>query len=236
MLHLFFIRSVGGSDNCDPPPVDVSSKERTARLAQFAATELAFRIDAARRSHSSTEDRGGAGDMSDGVVTRCGRPRIDAAIAEVRGHVIMGTPKTHAVRTVALPGLLAPVLGEYLGTVNRSGLVFPDRDGGPLRVTNWNRRIFGPTANDAGLMPPNLRVHDLRHTAASLMIASGAGVRVVQHQLGHRTATMTLDRYAHLFPDDLDALSSALDEFKARSLADSLRTPGVAGDADAYLA
>jgi integrase len=58
----------------------------------------------------------------------------------------------------------------------------------------------------AGLLPPKLRVHDLRHTAASLMVASGAGVKLVQTQLGHRTATLTLDRYAHLFPDELDAL------------------------------
>jgi integrase len=57
-------------------------------------------------------------------------------------------------------------------------------------------------------VPPN-RVHDLRHTAASLQIASGAGVKLVQRHLAHLTATMTLDRYGHLFPDDLDALSSA---------------------------
>ena len=59
-------------------------------------------------------------------------------------------------------------------------------------------------------MPPKLRVHDLRHTAASLQIASGAGVKAVQRQLGRLTATMTLDLYTHLFPDELDALSSAL--------------------------
>ena len=75
-------------------------------------------------------------------------------------------------------------------------------------------------------MPPALRVHDLRHTAESLMIASGANVKVVQHQLGHSTATLTLDRYGHLFPDELDALSSALDDLKSRTPADVLRTVG----------
>jgi hypothetical protein len=50
--------------------------------------------------------------------------------------------------------------------------------------------------------------------------ASGAGVKVVQHQLGHRAATMTLDRSAHLFPDELDALSSAIDGLKARTPTD----------------
>jgi hypothetical protein len=49
------------------------------------------------------------------------------------------------------------------------------------------------------------------------MIASGAGVKIVQQQLGHASATLTLDRYAHLFPDELDALSSALDGLKADS-------------------
>lgn len=154
------------------------------------------------------------------------RIRITEAVAEVRGQIVMGTPKTHAARSITLPGFLAPVLGEYLGTVSRSGLAFPDGADGPIRVTNWNRRTFTPTATDLGLVPPKLRVHDLRHTAASLMIASGAGVKVVQQQLGHRTATLTLDRYAHLFPDELDALSGALDGLRAHPPADFLRTVG----------
>jgi hypothetical protein len=60
---------------------------------------------------------------------------------------------------------------------------------------------------------------------ASLMIVSGAGVKLVQQQLRQRTATLTLDRYAHLFPDELDALSGALDGLRIRTPADSLRTP-----------
>jgi integrase len=151
------------------------------------------------------------------------RVRITEAVAEVRGRIIIGTPKTHASRSV-VPGFLAPILGEYLATVRRSGLVFPDAAGGPLRVTNWNRRTFTPAATSVGLIPPKLRVHDLRHTAASLMIASGAGVKIVQQQLGHASATLTLDRFAHLFPDELDALSSALDGLRARTPADSSRT------------
>ncbi|MGZ4473755.1 MAG: tyrosine-type recombinase/integrase, partial [Nocardioidaceae bacterium] len=51
----------------------------------------------------------------------------------------------------------------------------------------------------------------LRHTAASLAIASGAHVKVVQRMLGHASAAMTLDVYAGLFGDDLDALAEALD-------------------------
>ena len=59
---------------------------------------------------------------------------------------------------------------------------------------------------------PFVTVHELRHTAASLMIASGANVKTVQSQLGHKTATMTLDLYGHLFPDDLDDVADKMDE------------------------
>jgi integrase len=68
--------------------------------------------------------------------------------------------------------------------------------------------------------------HDLRHTCASLAISAGANVKVVQKLLGHKTAVLTLDRYGHLFPDDLDAVADAFD-IAARSSADWLRT-GVA--------
>jgi integrase len=54
--------------------------------------------------------------------------------------------------------------------------------------------------------------HDLRHTAASLAISAGANVKAVQTMLGHKSAAMTLDTYADLFPDDLDAVASRLDE------------------------
>jgi hypothetical protein len=53
--------------------------------------------------------------------------------------------------------------------------------------------------------------HDLRHTAASLAIRSGANVKAVQRLLGHASAAMTLDVYAGLFPDDLGAVADSLD-------------------------
>jgi integrase len=51
----------------------------------------------------------------------------------------------------------------------------------------------------------------LRHTAASLAIAAGADVKVVQLMLGHKSAAMTLDIYGHLWPDRLDEVADALD-------------------------
>ncbi len=54
--------------------------------------------------------------------------------------------------------------------------------------------------------------HELRHTAASLAIASGATVKSVQRMLGHASATLTLDRYGHLFADGLDDVAARLDD------------------------
>jgi integrase len=64
-----------------------------------------------------------------------------------------------------------------------------------------------------------VRLHDLRHTCASLAISAGANVKVVQRLLGQKTAVLTLDRYGHLFPDDLDAVATAFDA-AAQSTAD----------------
>ena len=62
-----------------------------------------------------------------------------------------------------------------------------------------------------GRFSVRVTLHDLRHTAASLMVASGANVKVVQRQLGHASATMTLDTYSALFDADLDELGARLD-------------------------
>jgi hypothetical protein len=58
---------------------------------------------------------------------------------------------------------------------------------------------------------PGLHPHELRHTAASLAIASGADVKLVQRMLGHKSATMTLGQYGHLFDDRLNDVADRLD-------------------------
>lgn len=62
--------------------------------------------------------------------------------------------------------------------------------------------------------------HDLRHTAASLAISAGANVKVIQRMLGHKSAKVTLDTYAALFPDDLDNVVGALSRQRAEQLRD----------------
>lgn len=58
--------------------------------------------------------------------------------------------------------------------------------------------------------------HDLRHTAASLAVAAGADVTVVQKMLGHASAATALDVYADLFDDDLDTVSKAMGEARTK--------------------
>ena len=69
--------------------------------------------------------------------------------------------------------------------------------GGPLRESNWKRSVRWRAARVAAGVP-DVRVHDLRHTAASLWLAAGADPKVVQRVLGHATAAMTMDLYGHL--------------------------------------
>ncbi len=139
------------------------------------------------------------------------RIRVTEAVAEVGGRLEWGTPKTHESRTVLVPRFVI----EALPVVGSEDLVFTAPKGGPLRTTNFRRDVWKPACQTAG-MPEGLLVHDLRDTAASLMIASGASIKAVQRALGHASAKMTLDTYGSLFEDDLEDL---VDRLEARALA-----------------
>jgi integrase len=69
-------------------------------------------------------------------------------------------------------------------------------------------------------------VHDLRHTCASLLIREGASIKAVRHHLGHKSASITLDRYGHLFPEELDHLADRLDRLHAQAGVYPARTDG----------
>ena len=56
-----------------------------------------------------------------------------------------------------------------------------------------------------------LRLHDLRRTCASLAIAAGADVKVLQRMLGHASAALTLDRYGHVMPGQERSVADRLD-------------------------
>lgn len=97
--------------------------------------------------------------------------------------------------------------------------MFESPEGGYLRFDNFRNRFWSPAVKNAGLAP--LRPHDLRHTAAALMIAQGAHLLVVKERLGHSTITVTADRCGHLFPSLEAALTAKLDDtYRAARAAD----------------
>ena len=165
--------------------------------------------------------------------------RVAEAAPEVAGHLEWGGVKTHEARTIRLPRSVAEELGAYLAgrPHGRDDLVFTAPRGGPLRESKFVPDRFKPAIGAANralaqldpdgrpdLLPEGLRLYDLRHTAASLMIRQGASIKAVQEQLGHATATITLDAYGHLFPDELEALVGRLEDARADALASLART------------
>ena len=135
------------------------------------------------------------------------RVRVKASATEVAGRLEWGTPKTHQARTVIVPRFVIDRLGPK-GEPDE--LVFTAPKGGPLRRTNFRRDVWAPACRTAG-MPEGFLVHDLRDTAATLMISAGASIKAVQRALGHASAAMTLDTYGSLFEDDLEDLADRLE-------------------------
>jgi excisionase family DNA binding protein len=148
-----------------------------------------------------------------------GRCEVVESATEVAGELVWGTTKTYERRTVRLPRFLREQLAAYLADRPHApgDLVFTMPEGGPLREPKFAERYFKPAALAAGL-PAGLRVHDLRHTCASLLIREGASIKAVQHHLGHKSASITLDRHGHLFPEELDHLADRLDGSTRRLL------------------
>jgi integrase len=148
-----------------------------------------------------------------------GRIRVRRSVTYVRKvGLVEGPTKNHTARTVPVPMFIRRLLETEIADRDDDALVFPSaRSGGYLTLGQARYAFTKATAAVDGC--DGVRLHDLRHTCASLAISAGANVKVVQKLLGHKTAVLTLDRYGHLFADDLDAVADAFD-----SAADALRT------------
>lgn len=125
----------------------------------------------------------------------------------------VGTPKTHKNRSVPYPERLTPMIEKACAGKGPEGLLSGD---GVSHMRNSGAQgWFANAVKRAQAVDPSiprLTPHDLRHTAASLAISSGANVKAVQRMLGHASAAMTLDTYADLFDDDLDAVAARLND------------------------
>jgi integrase len=130
------------------------------------------------------------------------RPRRAAVFLE---------PKAHSRRTIPLPPSVIRDLAAHraaqaeramkLGAVydRDADLIFANEIGRPLDERNLLQRHFRPIVIAAKL-DPKLRLYDLRHVHASLLLAGGESVKVVSERLGHASAAMTLDVYSHVLP------------------------------------
>ncbi len=128
--------------------------------------------------------------------------RVQRAALNSKGHSFVDSLKNHHARTVPLTSRAAGVITTWTHNREATEWIFPSTVGTALQVGNWKRMVAWTTAKQT-VGRPTLRVHDLRHTAASIWLGAGADAKVVQRVLGHATATMTLDLYGHLIDTNL---------------------------------
>ena len=118
------------------------------------------------------------------------------------GALYVDTLKNNRSRTVPLVVDLVPIVDRWSAGKAADGWLFSAPGGGPLRESNWKRSVGWSTATAAAGLQ-GFRVHDLRHTAASVWLGAGADPKVVQRVLGHASASMTMDLYGHLVDANL---------------------------------
>jgi len=119
------------------------------------------------------------------------------------GQAVRTVTKGGTDRTVPLVADVADVVAPLLEGRAPDAPLFPNRAGQMRLLSNWKRSTHWDK-NSRGR-----RVHDLRHTAATLWLTSGVDAKTVQNWLGHSTAKLTLDTYAHWLGTDADAAAIA---------------------------
>lgn len=138
-----------------------------------------------------------------------GRLAIRQTLILVRNELAFSTPKTaKGRRSVALDPVTADALRTYRRTqleerlawgpaYQDNDLVFCREDGAPIHPQRFYER-FDQQVRAAGL--PRIRLHDLRHTHATLALQAGVHPKVVSERLGHSSVAITLDTYSHVVP------------------------------------
>jgi integrase len=146
---------------------------------------------------------------------------IDIKRSLVRGRI--STPKNGKSRRVDMSLQLQEALQEHMIESRKKGFarglgalpeyVFLNEAGNLIDKDNWRHRVFNKVLRKAGLR--KIRIHDLRHTYATLRISHGHSVEDVSNQLGHHSPKLTWDVYYHWIPGkrkhEVDALDDALD-------------------------
>ena len=146
-------------------------------------------------------------DLQRGVVN------VTESSPEVEGRKIPGDTKNRKARAVyigpELRGMLREHLTRYGRPLDRESFVFTGDREAQIRQNAFRARVFQPAARKAGIDPVPT-VHDLRHTAASLMAKAGYTLLEAQRALGHSTQAM-VERYSHLYEEGQRAKAESLD-------------------------
>ncbi|MFH5825014.1 tyrosine-type recombinase/integrase [Georgenia sp. AZ-5] len=122
----------------------------------------------------------------------------------------LGPPKSKkSRRTVALSTQVRDLLVPLVDGRAPGEFLFTNRAGRPVRLNTWFKGVWQPALKRAHLGKP-LRIHDLRHTCASWLIAGGLDLLTVQYTLGHESLTTTSDRYGHLMPERRQAAAAVM--------------------------
>jgi len=148
-------------------------------------------------------------------------------VTPTAGPVTFGPTKTASSnRVLTLPDKVGEHLAEHLARFEPGGdgLIFTSSTGAALRRSTWSD-AFRAATRALGI---DASTHDLRHHCASLLISAGCSLTAVQHFLGHKNASETLDTYSHLWPSDEGRIRDAIDAGLAAS-EDQMRTVGVLG-------
>ncbi|MFO8102065.1 MAG: site-specific integrase [Dehalococcoidia bacterium] len=144
-------------------------------------------------------------------------------------------PKTNkSRRTIAMTPSLATKLREHrisqesfriaIGKLlNQNDLIFSRPDGSPI-TPNTVSPAFSKIAKRAGL---TMRLHDLRHTHASMMLKAGIHPKIVSERLGHSTVSFTLDVYSHVVPGLQEAAARTFDESFSKARPSTMEKQGI---------
>jgi integrase len=153
-----------------------------------------------------------------------GEMKITSALKEVSNHRSLGTPKTpRSKRTIPLTPLAVASLKRHrvqqmeeklaspLADWNQQDLVFVTTTGTAYARTNWRFQQYIRLIERAGL--PYIRPHDLRHTAATLLLLEGVQPLVVSEMLGHSSVAFTLQTYGHVQAEMRKPARDAMERF-----------------------